>query len=217
MLILLLLTGAGKIYAQSDDFGVWTTVGASKELFSKFEASVEGDFRTHDNAGTIDRWSGGVGLSYKPWDFLKVGGEYVYIRYNHTRRGWETGHRYNIYAAGSYKWNRFTLSLRERYQHTYRKGVPATNTSANPKDILRSRLQLAYRLKQSAFQPYASMELFHRLNDPQDNGLDKIRYTLGLEYELNKRSTFNMYYRYQTVRDDDSDLHILGIGYSIRL
>jgi len=217
LLLLLFLAFSGYTYAQSDDFGVWTTVGASKELFTGLEASAEGDFRTRDNAGTIDRWSGSVGLSYKVWDFLKVGGEYVYLRYNHTKRGWETGHRYNLYAVGSYQWNVFRLSLRERYQHTYKKNVPETITSANPQDILRSRLQLAYRSKQSAFQPYASMELFHRLNDPQDNGLDKIRYTFGVEYDLNKRSTFNLYYRYQTVRDDDADLHVLGIGYSIRL
>lgn len=217
VLVLLALFFTGSVYAQSDDFGVWTTIEAKKKLFGGLEASVEGDFRTRDDAGTVDRWSGSAGLSYKIWDFLKVGGDYVYMRFNHDKRGWETGHRYNLYAVGSYKWNRFTLSLRERYQHTYRKDVSATAKRANPKDILRSRAQVAYNIKKSAFKPYASMELFHKLNDPQDNGLDKIRYTLGTEYKLNKRSAFEVYYRYQTVRDEeDPNIHVLGVGYSIK-
>lgn len=216
-LLSLVLLFAGNLGAQNDDLGVWTSVGATKNLFAGLEASVEGEVRTRDDVGAIDRWSGTVGLSYKVCNFLKVGGDYVFIRYNHVRRGWETGHRYNLYATGSYTWKAFTLSLRERYQHTYKRGVPGTDTSANPADIFRSRLQLAYDIKNSAFKPYASMELFHRLNDPQNNGLDKIRYTLGTEYKLNERSTFNVYYRYETVRDDDPNLHILGIGYAIKL
>jgi len=216
--ICLALLLCSSVYAQSDDFGVWTTIEAKKKLLPGLEASIEGDFRTRDDLGTVDRWSGAAGLSYRIWSFLKVGGDYTFIRFNHTKRGWETGHRYNLYATGSYRWNRLNFSLRERYQQTYRKDVSVTAKRANPKKILRSRLQMSYDIKKSAFEPYASMELFHKLNDPQNNGLDKIRYTFGTEYKLNKKNAFQIYYRYQTVRDDeDPNLHVLGLGYTIKL
>ena len=43
---LLLLCMAGKSYAQGDDFGVWTSAEVKKKIFSGFDASLEGEFRT---------------------------------------------------------------------------------------------------------------------------------------------------------------------------
>lgn len=205
------------VHAQGSDFGVWSSVGAEKTILPGLEASVEGEFRTRNDLGTVDRYAGELGLSYKVCKFLKIGGAYSYIRFNHEKRGWENGHRYNLFATGSYKWNRFTLSLRERYQHTYRKGVSSTQKRANPKDVLRSRLQLAYDIRKSPLKPYASMELYHTLNDPQDNGLEKIRYTIGTDYKLTKKHVFQVYYRFQDDRSGDADKHVLGVGYTFKL
>lgn len=215
--VLLLLLIPACVSAQSDDFGIWTNIEAKTAILPGLDALVEGDFRTRDDLGTIDRWSLSGGLSYRIWPFLKVGGDYYFIRFNHEKRGWETGHRYGLYATGTYKWNRFSFSLREKYQHTYREGVSSGKKRANPKDILRSRMQVSYNIRKSGFNPYASVELFHTLNAPQSNGLEKARYTIGTEYKLNKRNAFRCYYRYQDSKDDDDiDQHILGIGYTIK-
>ena len=55
---LLLLCMAGKSYAQGDDFGVWTSAEVKKKIFSGFDASLEGEFRTRDGLQTVERWSG---------------------------------------------------------------------------------------------------------------------------------------------------------------
>lgn len=214
---LLIICGAATAFAQDKDFGVWTSVEAEKKILPGLTASVEGEFRTRNDLGTVDRYSGSIGLSYRIWSFLKFGGEYSYIRFNHDKRGWENGHRYNLFVTGSYKWQRFNISLRERYQHTYRKGVSSTQKRANPKDMLRSRAQVAYDIRKSPFTPYVSMELYHTLNDPQDNGLEKIRYTFGTHYKLNKRHSFQLFYRFQDDRSGDPDLHVFGAGYSVKL
>ncbi|NDW12738.1 DUF2490 domain-containing protein [Bacteroides sp. 214] len=199
-----------------DDFGIWTSIGVEKKILPGLNAYAEGDFRLRDDAQTIDRWSGGIGLSYKIFSFLKISGDYNLIRFNHEKRDWETGHRFNLYATGSYKWDNFTISLRERFQQTYREGVSRTAKRANPKKILRSRLQVSYKIADTKFKPFASVELFHTLNDPQSNGLDKTRYTVGTEYKINKKNAFEVYYRYQANNKDDSEQnrHILGVGYT---
>ncbi|MCD8032618.1 MAG: DUF2490 domain-containing protein [Bacteroides sp.] len=204
-------------YGQSDDFGIWTSAGARKRLFPGLVAELEGEFRLRDNLKETDRWGVAADLSYRIIPYLKVGASYNLIRFHHEKRGWETRHRYSLYGVGSYDWNRFTLSLRERYQHTYKVGVSSTAKRANPKDVLRSRLKLEYDIRKSPFSPYASVELFHTLNDPQGNGLEKIRYTAGTGYKLNKRNRFDFYYHYQDQADDDeTNGHILGIGYQYR-
>ncbi len=213
-LCLLVLTGT---QAQSDDFGVWTSIQAEKKIIKGLTAELEGEFRTRDSFSTVDRWAGSADLSYRIIQYLKVGGSYSLIRFNHENRGWETGHRYSLYATGSYKWNRVTFSLREKYQHTYRVGVTKTSKRANPKEVLRSRLQAVYNIKKSPFSPYLSCELYHTLNDPQGNGLDKTRYTAGTRYKLTKKHSFDLFYRFQDKADDDEqDGHILGIGYTYK-
>ena len=39
-------------YAQSDDFGIWTSIEAQKKINKKFNLSLEGELRTRDNAST---------------------------------------------------------------------------------------------------------------------------------------------------------------------
>lgn len=216
-LVVICLFASVGIHAQSDDFGIWTSIELEKKILPGLNIATEGEFRTRDNSGTIDRWSASADVSYRLLPYLKVGGTYSFINFNHEKREWEVGHRYSLYVTGSYKWNRLNISLREKYQHTYRNGVSSTSTRANPKDMLRSRLQLSYNIPKCKFNPYASVELYHTLNDPQSNGLDKTRYTLGTEYKLNKKSAFEVFYRYQDEADDDeTNGHVLGVGYKLK-
>lgn len=214
-LIAILLLSVGTINAQSDDFGVWTSVEGVKEIVPKLNFGLKGEFRTRDDIGTVDRWTASADLSYRPCKYLKAGISYYYLYLNHEKRGWERGHRYNLYLQGYYQWNRFTFSLRERYQYTYRAGVEKTETRANPKKVFRSRLQASYSIAQSGFSPYVSCEFFNKINDPQKNELEKIRYTVGTEYKLSKVNTLNTYYRYDEGKlDGMTGLHVLGIGFT---
>jgi hypothetical protein len=204
------------IWAQSD-FGVWTNFDVKKKLSKRLDATVEGEFRTRNDNKTIGRWDLSTELSYRINSFLKVGGSYNFIRFNHKKRGWETGHRYELFTTGAYHWSHFELSLREKYQHTYRVGVSSTYKRANPKDMLRSRVQLSYNIPKCRFTPYTSVEFYHTLNDPQRNGLEKTRYTIGTTYKINKKNMFEVYYRYQAeTSSDNEDENILGIGYTLK-
>jgi outer membrane autotransporter protein len=48
-------------------------------------------------------------------------------------------------------------------------------------------------------------------------GIEKMRYTLGVDYKWRKQHVFGLSYKYQNVRDDeDSNRHILGISYKYK-
>lgn len=78
---------------------------------------------------------------------------------------------------------------------------------------LRSRLSASYDIKKCPFEPFAEIEVYNEL----DNAFayDKIRYTVGTEYKINKEHKLKLYYRYQDYADiDEVSGHVLGIGYA---
>lgn len=201
-----------------DDLGSSLSADITKRIIPGLNLSLEEDFRLRDNLSEVDRFSTTLELSYKPWKFLKLGGAYNLINYNHETKGWEVRHRYYFFATGSYRINRFTVSLRERFQSTYRVGVKETSKRANPKLYLRSRLEVEYDIRNCKFEPFASVELYNTLNDPQGNKMNKLKYTAGSKYKLNKRNSLQLYYRYVNFKDDDegNGKHMIGLRYSYK-
>ena len=78
---------------------------------------------------------------------------------------------------------------------------------------LRSRLAVSYDIKKCPFEPFVEVEVYNEL----DNAFayDKIRYTVGTDYKINKEHKLTLYYRYQDYGDvDEVSGHVLGVGYA---
>lgn len=241
------------------DFGLWTSVGVEKKITKKWGVELEGELRTQDAMKEVSRYSLGISTDYKLTSWLKVDAGYIFLRdYNLSEfkadpiaeedegwvayQGdlyapyWTTRHRANVSLTGSVKLGRFKLSLRERWQYTYRpetekgheyhvgycEGVPVEpviedkgmkKVKGKGSNVLRSRLQVAYDIKSVPFEPYASCEMYH-----DGGGLKKTRYTIGGDYKIAKKHTVGLYYRYQDFSgsDEGESTHILGVGYKFK-
>lgn len=206
------------LQAYADDYGSILSVDITKRIAKGLNVTFEEEHRTRSDFGKTDRFSHALELSYKPLKYLKVGGAYNLINFNHDKRGWEIRHRYYFYATGSVNVGRFGFSLRERFQSTKRQGVEETAKRANPKLYLRSRLKVDYDIPKSKFEPFVSFELFNTLNNPQENTMDRWRGIAGTAFKLNKKNTLEVYYRYTNYKDDDedTDIHQIGAGYSFK-
>lgn len=225
-------------YAQKDDLGIWTSLKAQKKVFPGLDTSFEMEMRTRDGLKNLDRWSVGTGLAYKLTSYLKADAGYTFI-HSHlpgetTQKGnfipayWSPRHRIYLSAIGNSQWKRFNISLRERYQYTYRKSLSVPKYDGDDgsrkedewidsknSNILRSRFQVEWNLKSSRFSPYASCELYHYIADGW--ALDKTRWTLGTNYKISKKHVFDLFYRYQDhTDDDDQNGHVLGAGYTFK-
>ncbi len=225
--------------AQSDDnsteCGVWTSAEVKKKLAPGLSASVEGELRTTDGVGEIDRWALGAALAYKLCPYLKADVGYTYMQSHkggtltnsgnyEVERYWSPRHRLAAALTGKYNIGRFELSLRERYQWTHREAMTVskykvTNGKEKTKDIsakttnmLRSRLQVAYNIRKSPFTPYLSCEFYHNLGE--GCAIDKTRYTMGTDYRLSKHHALEGFLRYISNADDDEPGGaVLGVGY----
>lgn len=125
----------------SDEFGVWSEVGIEKAINKKWDVGLDFEYRAQKKG----RFSAGLSTSYKVNKYLKfgIGYNFLYtkklekykdksegevgsdewtIGYNLTPKYWYPRHRFSVEAVGSIKlWKWLKVSLRERYQLTYRR------------------------------------------------------------------------------------------------
>ena len=191
----------------------------------------------------MDRWSIGLGAGYKMTKWLKASAGYTLLNsnnrekisykasgdYNNWRPSyWGVKHRVYGSLTGSYKFpNNLSLSLRERWQYTYRpeKTVERWDfdnsqwedkiRSGKGKSQLRSRLQVEYDKKRALLTPYASIELYNAW------AIEKIRYTVGTDIRLTKQHHLGVFYRFQDMHNIDEDdydpnMHYIGVGYTFK-
>ena len=226
-------------YAQSDDFGIWTEAEFEKKISKKLTLDGSLELRTRDDGfGELDRWSVGVGATYKLTDWLKGSVGYVLLDDNNHKVNssgkkyadyWGLRHRFNVSLTASHQFGDLTVSLRERWQYTYRPEKTVKRYSNVDNDDYdygeyrdertyegkgsnkwRNRLQLKYKITKQ-WRPYVNAE-----STIGGSGLDKMRYAVGTEYRLSKQHSFDIKYLYQHVYKDNEEgnRHVLGIGYS---
>lgn len=219
---------------------LWTSAEMKMKVTKGMNVFVEGEYRTHDGMSSTERWSGTVGLDYKVFRYLKLTAGYSYIHQHTetevTKKGniippyWQPKHRGIFALTGSYDWNNFSFSLRERYQYTYRteQYVPKFDSDgvtpksdelveAKHKHVLRSKFEVEYKIsKKCKFTPYVSAELYNLLSD--GFAKEKMRYTVGTAYKINKKHSLDVFYRHIDATDDDEDGgHVIGVGYKFKL
>ncbi|MBO6033033.1 MAG: DUF2490 domain-containing protein [Prevotella sp.] len=225
--------------SDGDDFGLDFQLEAEKKLTKKWSLSLGAELRTRDNTKEVDRWSVGVGADYKVTKWLKASAGYDLLidnrekstykkngELNKIAEFWGVRHRVNVALTASQKLGDFKVSLRERWQYTYRpektidrydvddEDYESKTYSGKAKHLLRSRLQVGYSVPGTKLSPYANVELFNGWS------LVKTRYIIGTDYDLSKKHSFGLFYRYQAVHNDtdneESDVHLIGFSYKFK-
>lgn len=241
-----------------DEFGVWTTVEASKKINKKLKLDFEAELRSIEGVGNIERVSIGAGASYKITKWLKASAGYIFIYshnldnknikdvineemydYNIDHAYWTERNRFHVSLSGEYKIGRVEFSLRERLQYTRTNSATTDETKyrwecvdimeeiyeltketepefkkSKQNTTLRSRLTAKWDIANCKITPFASVELYTRLDEWK--GCDKMRYRVGASYKLNKKNEVSLFYLYQNANDDDEPKgHAIGIGYSL--
>ena len=243
VLLLALSSAVAYVHAQSES-GLIMGVEVDKKV-KKMDVGVEADFRSRNNFKTADRWSIGLNTNYKFTKWLKADAGYSLLNTNFREKitvgtsktkwrpsYWGIRHRLHLSLSADYKvWSNLRVSLRERWQYTYRPEQTVdrwkidetlkTKTLDNNyvregkgKHQLRSRLQLEWDQKRAMLKPYANMEFYNSLS------VEKIRYTVGTDFRLGKQHAIDVYYRFQDMKnvdeDSDPDMHYLGVGYKFK-
>lgn len=240
MLIAVLLMLPTVMAAQHDDVGLWLEAGATKKLNKQWSLGVGAEYRLRNDLKTSDRMSLDLEAGFKPVKHLELGAGYSLLMDNNrestsyhsdgtanewTPSYWGTRHRFYLEAQGDVDLGRMNVSLRERWQYTYRPEVSGKTYDADNngweavkgkgKHLLRSKLKLEYNIPHSKIDPFASAELFHG-----KGGLQKSRYLIGGNWKLSKMHAVSLYYGYQKLHGNDDDnepnTHLIGVSYKFK-
>ena len=243
IIALLALTAMTLPMKAQSEAGMMMELGAEKKISKKVSVEMDAELRTRNDLKTIDRWSLGIGVEYKPIKNVKLAAGYLLLNdnfresisykadgsYNNWRPSyWGIRHRLYASLTGSYKLTKnLQVSLRERWQYTYRPEKTVERWDFDNswwedcvredkgKNQLRSRLQVEYDKKHALLTPYISVELYNSW------AVEKIRYTAGTNINLAKQHTLNVYYRFQNMHnvaagDYNPDMHYIGVGYKFK-
>lgn len=220
-LFLIIICAASPFWvaAQENDFGTWIEIGVEKQVTQKFRLEFEEEIRIFKNFGEFDRIATGVGGAYTFNKYLRAGAGYSWL-YKHrvNLELWEHRHRFHFYLRGSYKIDRFTFTLRERFQSTFvDESIPGFGY--NPRNYLRSRLQVAYNIRGSDITPFTSAEMYYQLNNPKGNQIDNMRYTLGTGWEISNNFNIDTFLRLDQELNVKNPVSywILGLSFNIGL
>ena len=243
LLSVMLLMAMGMPALAQSEGGMIATIEVEKKVNKQLSAGLETEMRTRNDFKTMDRWSLGLYAEYKLNKWLKADAGYNLMNshfresisykssgsYNNWRPSyWGLKHRVYASLTGSYKFaNNLKISLRERWQYTYR---PEKTTerwdfdnawcedkvrSCKGRNQLRSRFEVSYDRKRALFTPYANIELYNSW------AIEKIRYTVGTDIRLTKQHSLSAFYRFQNMKnvdadDYDPDMHYIGVGYKFK-
>lgn len=240
LLAIILLVFPIAVMAQTDS-GMEMAVEGSHKLTKQLSVAVGAEVRTCDNFSAWDRGALSVDGTYKLSGSLKVTAGYIFLydqneeKINRDSEGlprnWRPSyfserHRFHVSLTGNMDVGRLNLSLRERWQYTYRPEKTRSRydfedevwedkiVASKAKNVLRSRLQAEYNIRKCPATPFLSAELYNAWS------VEKVRYVAGVEWKLSKKHSLNAFYRYQDVRGKDEDepnRHTIGFGYQFKL
>ncbi len=219
------------------DFGTALELEAKKKINKRWSVSVEGEVRTQDGMGNFERLTIGPSASFKVCNYLKIDAGYLFMNRFYPKalsksgnslidKYWSQRHRAFGSLTGEYKIGRVKLSLRERYQFTFRdgqyvrrwneEGTREKSPDYKPvkrESVLRSRIKAEYGIPNTKIDVYFSAELFHIINEKW--AYEKVRHYIGADYDITKQHGVGVYLRYQDIADsDEPGGFLVGAKYS---
>lgn len=216
---------------------LWLSANGRANITKALRADIELEHRSRDGFDATSRWSAEAALSYKCLPWLRAGVAYKFL-YNRdggksTKKGnyipayWQTGHRIQVMATGSWDIGKFEFSIREAYHFTSYPGQSVDKYSATgvqkddeivddeTRHQLRSRAQVEYKHKKKCLlTPFVSFEIYNDLAGGFAS--TRKRYTGGTDIRIDKHNSMSVFYRFID-RTSGRNNHVIGVGYTFKL
>jgi len=184
--ILLLLFFSFTGFSQENDFQTWYSVSLNKKVIKKINLSVKTGSRLRENSSLYTKKFTDVKIKIKYNKRISCSLGYRYI--NKWDIALNTSDQNRFYADVYYKnkfSKRFSYAVRNRWQNQ--------GNFFGYKMTLRQKFALDYNIKKTKLSPAIATEYFLSLED----GINKLRSTIALGYQLTKNLDFELAYRIQ--------------------
>ncbi len=189
-----------------DDTHTWTSIGFEKNLPHSLSLEFEQELRIKDQLSTFSQTFSEVSLSYKVIDGLNISIPYRYAVFDDKIK-----QRLSLGASYKYKFNPISLKYRTKLQRSFEK-------EKTHEYLIRNKLIIVYKLRKR-IEPYCSGEWFHLLKT-DNNPLDEYRASFGIEIDLPRKNSINIFY---IIKKEDlgisnpDKINVFGLSYTFKL
>ncbi len=211
----------GTLYAQDElveDASVWLGLNIEKKLNNRVNLSFSNQNRFDRNITRYRLGYQDLGLDYKVLKFLNVQADYKLIHRQRKDESFSIRHQYNLSFVLKKNFGLWSFSFKNRWQWLY-KDIYSSEDGKQAIWTNRNKLTVKYELNKR-IQFYTSGELNYIIEPSQEEGLDRYRTSLGLEYKLTRNSGLELFYTMQRELDLSKEInrfHIYGITYQIKI
>lgn len=204
------------------DAGLWSTINIEKKLNKKTSLFLTEEYRLKENFSQTNLFFTEFGAEYKVFSNLRTSFSYRLSEKRKEDLTFAIRHRLSLNLTFK---KEFTDNLTFMYRQRIQTEVAEFYSSKNGKTpdwLYRHKFSLKYKINKS-FSPYISYEIRYQIYDPNAIEANKLfnrnRYVAGLNYKLNKRNSFEIYYLIQNefnVSKQGKD-YIIGLEYTFSL
>ncbi len=203
------------------DAGSWNTCNIEYKFNKKITGLFTEELRFKENFTRLNLFYTNLGIEYKFSDFFKAALVYRFIEKYQDDNSFSFRHRLMFDLTVKKKFGKIGISYRQRIQAEER-DIYSSDTGNLPEWYSRNKFTFKYDTDKR-YTPYAAVELRYQFRNPREWQSDKTwhrsRYSLGVDYKLNKKSTVGLYYLIQREYNVvlPQNLYIVGLEYSLSL
>lgn len=203
------------------DAGSWNTLNVEYKINKKITGLFTEELRFKENFTRLNLFYTNLGFEYKVTDYFKAALVYRFIEKYQDDNSFSFRHRIMLDLTFKRKVGKIGFSYRQRIQAEER-DIYSSYDGAVPEWYSRNKFSLKYDTDKR-YTPYLAVELRYQIRNSREWQSDKTwhrsRYSLGVDYKINKKSTLGLYYliqrEYNVVMPQDQ--YIVGLEYSLAI
>ena len=187
----------------------WTKISIEKKLPHSLRLELSQGIRLKEQTSAFNLTFFEGSLSYKASNGLKISAPYRYTIFEDKIK-----HRLSLDASYQYSFKAIRLKSRIKYYRLYENGDTSGENEIAFGDLVRNKLTIKYKTSKK-INPYLSGELFYLYNTT-NNPFDEYRASFGLEINLPKKNSVNLFYIFKKEgisNSNSNEISIVGLSY----
>ena len=205
------------VQGQSTDFGIWYKLDAEYSFTKKIEVDGSAMIRTFNNGSKIETAFLEGSVSYKFNKNLSIAGAYRFNKSLEDDGALHTLHKWIADIKGDTELGRLDLSGRFRFQRQDKTYFEDADDEI-PDYHARIKFKTVYKTPSFPINPNISVETFSRLFEATEKRIDKYRISVGFEYSINKKNSFEVEYMFeQDYLPHLKNIHLIVLTYDINI
>ena len=211
ILFILSLTIVSTVFAQVDN-SLWLSGGVKYAYNKKLDFAGELNFRMEPVV--LNTFFTELSVKYEVAKWFKPSIDYRIISDRNDFGNYHLSQRFNLNANLSHNWNRFEFGARVRLQGSFNRVRSTESSFSDIAPGIRIKPEVLYDINNSIFSPTASCEWFFDNDVYTGIYANKIRASLGVDFEMIGPYSVSLKYMYGKSFVKAKSEHIVSFSFT---